>query len=196
MRSALLACSAACMLTLLPCPAFAKTIDLRRMSEASGEYQISFCARPSPDAPAGLPGHAFVAFSTRAAGGNWTFHSIGRTVTVGTSPANAAWSYFGDPVSGALKAEIYTSAMQTCLTAQVNSNDYNAAEALSQNPLAQYGLGLPTDPVFEFYKLGEDDCISFLVDVASVLKRSGLKVPTRHALDTPIEFVEALKVAN
>lgn len=195
MRSALLVIFAVFTSATWSCPVFAKTIDLRRMTEASGEYQISFCARPSPGA-SGLPGHAFVAFSKRTPGGDWTFHSIGKTIAAGTTPVDAAWSYFGSPVSGLLKPEVHTSALQTCLTASVSSKDYHAAEALAENPLARYGLGLSSDPVFEFYKLGTEDCISFVIDVASILKAAGLKAPTRHALDTPVEYVEALIQVN
>src|SRR5690606_36732076 len=68
--------------------------DLRRQTDAAGLTEISFCARPSPDA-FGFPGHAFVAFSDQIAGGSRSFRAVGHTLAAGTGTAAVVLSYFG-----------------------------------------------------------------------------------------------------
>lgn len=106
---------------LVPGYSSAKAIDLRNATEASGEYEISFCARPSPDTVKRLPGHAFVAFSFKPREGGRTFLAIGHTVQAGVSPVDAAWSYFGGAVPGYLAEEKYSAAMTTCRPYVVSS---------------------------------------------------------------------------
>jgi hypothetical protein len=161
--------------------AVAKEIDLRTMSDQTGDYDIAFCARPTPDAT-GKPGHAFVAFSHQLPNGERDFLAIGHTVGADVTPAKAAWSYFGSPASGLLKEERYTAIKQNCLDAQVNKKDYDRARAFTANPLAQLGIAPADGVVLEAYKLGADDCMTFLIDVATSLKASGLTVPQRKPL--------------
>ena len=172
------------------------TLDLRTSSDVSGEYEIGFCARPSPDTTKQLPGHAFVSFSIKSQDGRRTFKAIGHTVQSGVSGASAAWSYFGDRVDGYLKEEKFTSAMQSCLVAKVNLSDYERAFALTKNALASMGA-IPSDvPVFEFYKLGEDDCLSFMMNVANLLVSKGLKVPKRNPTELPLSYIQRFIEAN
>lgn len=172
--------------------ASAEVIDLATMSEAGG-YEISFCARPSP--ATNKPGHAFVAFSKEAGNDNREFLSIGHTVGAGTSAAAATWSYFGSAVPGVLKEEVYTSIRQNCLTTKVNSADYAAAKALTVSPLAKMGIGAG-GPVIEAYKLGANDCMTFLIDVAQTLAPRGLKVPARGATELPMDYIQRFIAAN
>jgi hypothetical protein len=172
--------------------ASAKVIDLATMSEPGG-YEISFCARTSPDTD--KPGHAFVAFSKKADNNKREFLSIGHTVGAGTSTASASWSYFGSAVPGVLKEEIYTSIRQNCLTAKVNSSDYASAKALTTSPLAKMGIGA-NGPVIEAYKLGANDCMTFLSAVAQTLVPRGLKVPVRGATELPMDYIERFIAAN
>lgn len=183
-------------IVLLPAYAFGATVDLRTSSDTSGEYEVGFCARPSPDAAKQLPGHAFVSFSFKSPDGKRTFTSIGHTVQADISPGSAAWSYFGAPVSGYLAEEKYTSAMQSCLVAKVNRADYEKSFALTTNPLAKMGIG-PTDAaVLQAYKLGVDDCVSFMVNVANVLLPRGLRVPKRGATELPMQYMQRFISSN
>jgi len=184
------------VIVLLPAYSLGATVDLRTSSDATGEYEIGFCARPSPDSVKRLPGHAFVSFSFKAPDGKRTFTSIGHTVQSGVSPSAAVWSYFGDPVSGYLAEEKYTSAMQSCLIAKVNRGDYEKAFALTTSPLARMGIG-PTDAaVLQAYKLGVDDCVSFMTSVANVLVPRGLKVPQRAASELPLQYMQRFIFSN
>lgn len=173
----------------------AKELDLRTMSDQTGEYNVAFCARPSPDAT-GKPGHAFVSYSHVLPGGDREFLSIGHTVAAGVTPPSAIWSYFGSSVSGLLKEELYTSIRQNCLDVQVNKVDYDRARALASSPLSLLGI-VPADGiVLEAYKLGADDCMTFLIDVANSLRSKGLKVPARHTGELPMPYVQRLSDAN
>jgi hypothetical protein len=180
--------------TVLIGNAWAKELNLRTMSEV-GEYNVAFCARPSPDAT-GKPGHAFVSYSRVVSGDDREFLAIGHTVGADVAPAIAVWSYFGSPVSGLLKEERYTSIRQNCLDVKLNKSDYDQARALASNPLALLGI-IPADRiVLEAYKLGADDCMTFVIDVANSLKSKGLHVPPRHTGELPTPYVQRLSDAN
>lgn len=171
-------------------PVIAKIIDLKNSSDISGDYELGFCARPSPDTFKQLPGHVFVSYSHVPNKGQRTFFAIGHTVTPDSSPAAATWSYFGKPVEGYLKEEIYTSSMEQCLRVKVSKKDYDAAYALTVSPLQSLGVLSHKDlPVFQAYKLGEHDCMEFLIKVGSTLKSKGLKLPQRGATEFPIPYV-------
>src|ERR1700752_4782173 len=107
MRASILAWGV--FIAFVPALGRAETIDLTNMSELAA-YEVSFCARPSPDTVKRLPGHAFVAFS-QATSGRRDFTAIGHTIPAGSEMA-AAWSYFGVPTTGLLAEEIYTDALQ------------------------------------------------------------------------------------
>lgn len=176
--------------------AIGATIDLRTLSDATGEYEIGFCVRPSPNTAKNLPGHAFVTFSFSPSNKQRTFVSIGHTVQPGTSPVSAGWSYFGESVSGYLAEETYTSAMQACLVAKVDKADYEKGLALTKNPLASMGITSPSSPVLQAYKLGTEDCVGFMIGVANVLKSKGLKVPVRGATELPMQYMQRLVSSN
>lgn len=183
-------CGTFCLSIICSTPGFAKIIDLRNASDIAGDYELGFCARPSPDTFKSLPGHAFVSYSHVPTKGQRKFLSIGHTVPSGTSPASATWSYFGKPVEGYLKEEIYTSSMEQCLRVKVNKGDYDTAYGLTINPLQSMGISVPKDmPVFQSYKLGGNDCMEFLIKVANTLKAKGLKVPERAATEFPIPYI-------
>lgn len=173
----------------------AKELDLRTMSDPSGEYNVAFCSRPSPDAT-GKPGHAFVSYSHVLPGGDREFLAIGHTVGADVTPGMAIWSYFGSPVSGLLKEELYTSIRQNCLDVQVDKSDYDRARAFSSSWLAQLGIGPANGIVLQAYKLGADDCMTFAIDVANALTGKGLNVPARNALELPEAYIRRLADAN
>jgi hypothetical protein len=173
----------------------AKIVDLSRFSDPGGTYEIGFCARESPDAKLQLPGHAFVSFSHRPIQGNRSFLALGHTIGPGTGTTGAAWSYFGAPVAGIIKEENYTSRMQHCLVVKVDKKDYDGAMALTKSPLVKLGLDA-SNAMLQNYKLGAEDCISFTREVASHLKRSGLKIPERQPSDVPQKFIAKLIEQN
>lgn len=177
--------------------AIAKVIDLRNQSDIVGDYELGFCARPSPDTLKQLPGHAFVAYSHVPSKGERTFRAVGHTVSPGVSPGSAAWSYFGKPVAGYLKEEQYTSSMERCLRVKVNKTDYEAAYALTVTALQAMGMqGAADVPVFQAYKLGANDCMNFVINVAEVLKGKGLTVPQRGSAELPTNYIERLIQSN
>jgi hypothetical protein len=173
----------------------AKTLDYRTLSDPAGEYDIAFCARPSPDST-GKPGHAFVAFSHKGVGGDRDFLALGHTVSAGTAVASAGWSYWGAPVPGRLKEERYTAIKQACLVVKVDRKDYDSGIARIVDPLAKLGLSRPGDIVFESYRLGAEDCIAFMVSVANLLKPKGLKVPDRGGAELPMNYMGRFIAAN
>ncbi|MBI4000758.1 MAG: hypothetical protein HY348_03130 [Nitrospira defluvii] len=153
----------------------AELVDLRTSTDISGTYEVGFCARPSPDTVKHLPGHAFVSFSYSPYHGQRTFLAIGHTVLEGNSASRALWSYFGSSVTGYLKEEVYTSRMERCLQVKVNEADYEAAYALTANALSLMGIEAPKEmPVFEAYKLGDMDCMHFLIRVAEIIRPRSL----------------------
>jgi hypothetical protein len=183
------------MATLVSATAWAKEIDRSTRSDPAGIFQIGFCARPSPDTFKKWPGHAFVAFSHQKPSGQRDFVAIGHTITAGVTPAQAIWSVVGAPVSGVLKEELYTSAMQNCLVVKVDKEDYDRAFELTKSPLQKMGLSA-IGPVLEGYKLAADDCMAFMIAVANTLSRKGIVVPARAATELPIDYMRRLVTAN
>lgn len=181
----------------VPQPASSKDIDLRTMSEASGVYDVAFCSRSSPGL-SGEPGHAFVAFSHKPPDAERDFLAIGLTVTAGVTPTAAAlsWFYWGKPISGRLKEELYTDIRQNCLNVGVDKQDYDRARALADDPLQKLGVTQAPGIIFEDYKLGQEDCMTFLTAVARKLESKGLKVPQRGSTELPMHFVQRFIDAN
>ena len=99
-------------------------------------------------------------------------------------------------MNGLLKEERYTSIRQNCLDVDVNKADYQRALAYTANPLAQLGIGSPGDIVLQAYKLGNEDCMAFAINVAKALESSGLKVPARRAMELPTDYIQRLSDAN
>ncbi|MBQ1499185.1 MAG: hypothetical protein IIZ38_12800 [Sphingomonas sp.] len=183
-------------LVLFTTPALARDKDLRTMSSASGETEIGFCVRPSPDA-FGFPGHSFVTFSATRPGGGRSFRAVGHTVAAGTSPAGAAFTYFGGrPVAGAQMEERYTHLKQACLNLKVDRAAYDRAVAAARPTLTALGFSNETAAALERYSLNGNDCIDFAVRVADALAPAGLRVPARSAVDTPRTYLEKLIAAN
>lgn len=170
---------------------FAAELDLSNRSDPAAVYNVAFCGRPSPDST-GKPGHAFVAFSRKPHGGERDFLAIGHTVAASTGAVEATWSYFGEPVPGLLKEELYTSVQQNCLDVTVNKEDYEAARSLTVSPLETMGVIPAGTPVFEAYKLGESDCMTFVMAVAGVLEPRGLRIPDRGATEFPMAYIQRL----
>lgn len=187
---------AALLIVSLSFPASAKEIDLRNQTDTEGEYNIAFCARPSPaPAPAGLPGHMFVAFSKTVGNNERTFVAIGHTIGAGVKDAAALWSYF-KPVNGLLKEEMYTSIQQNCLDVRVNKADFDKAFAKTADPLASLGITTGQDVVLQQYSLGAEDCMTFTVGVAQVIAPRGLVVPARGGTELPMDYIQRLVNAN
>jgi hypothetical protein len=122
--------------------------------------------------------------------------AIGHTLASGTSAARATWSYFGAPVQGLLKEELYTSIQQNCLDVLVSQEDFQRARALSADPLHKVGLTAREGTVLESYKLGEQDCMTFLIGVARMLESKGLKVPVRGVTELPMQYITRFVSAN
>lgn len=180
---------------LIAVPAAANTLDLRNQTDGDGSTrEISFCARPSPDKP-GLPGHAFLIFAVLDNSGVQKFRTLGHTVF---AIGDALLSYGGlIPASGALVQEKYTSTKQECLTVQVNAADFNAAYATAAQPLSKIGIVFDEAlPIQKAYSLGVEDCVQFLVSVASRFIPKGLKVPTRNTHELPLSYVRRLIDTN
>ncbi|MFQ8433812.1 hypothetical protein [Amaricoccus sp. W119] len=108
----------------------AAELDLSNRSDPKAVYSVAFCARQSPDST-GKPGHAFVALSCKPHGGERDFLAIGHTIAAPTGAVEATWSYFGEPVPGLLKEELYTSVQQNCFDVTVNKEDYEFARRLT-----------------------------------------------------------------
>lgn len=174
-------------------PCFAgphKEIDLSTISDPSGEFAVSLCARSSPSTT--VPGHAFVVYSQKPHGGDRKVLSVGFTTTSG--PAKAALSYKGwlTKVDGYLGEEKYTSVNEACLVVKVDKKVFEAAWNLA-HPLAI----IPALADLRFtaaYTLGEHDCMTFMSDVAASLK--GVTVPTRMALELPLPYIRRMIESN
>jgi hypothetical protein len=181
---------------LLGGTAWSKDIDLSTRSDPDGSFQIGFCARPSPDTFKGWPGHAFVSYTHRKPRGEIQFTAIGHTVTAGVSPVRAAWSLFGSSVSGLLKEEVYSATLQNCLLVKVDRENYERAFELTKSPLQKLGIVRDASPVFETYKLGAEDCVSWMTAVALTLRSKGIVVPTRGNTDIPMSYMQKFIAAN
>jgi hypothetical protein len=157
-----------------------RIVDLRTRTDAAAEYEVGFCARPSPDASmGGVPGHAFVSFSMKPAGGERTYVAVGHTTKAPVPAALLSYVKVFGPVPGYLGEELYTSLKEQCLIAQVNREDYNKALALAKNPLAALGLDASDAPVRLAYSLGAQDCMTFMIHVMQSIGGSTLKIPSR-----------------
>jgi hypothetical protein len=173
-----------------------KVIDLKNYSDADGiEREISFCARPSPGG-SNLPGHAFVAFSTVTPNKGRSYQAVGHTTSAG--PATTLLTYFKifPNVSGHLAEERYTDAKEKCLVVKVNKPDYEEAYSAARTPWAQSVPELTNPPTLLLaYRLGDDDCMSFMTGVAS--KFGGrLKLPKRGAVELPLPYLRRFIEAN
>jgi hypothetical protein len=78
----------------------------------------------------------------------------------------------------------------------VNKVDFDRARALAQDPLSKLGLTAQPGTVFQAYKLGLDDCMTFVISVAETLRSKGLKVPAREATELPMAYMVRFIAAN
>lgn len=174
---------------LIPLKGFAgphKEIDLRTMTEATGEYDISLCARTSPSGP--VPGHAFVVYSHRPPGKERKILAVGFTTSSG--PVQAALSYKGwlTKADGYLGEERYTSVNERCLLAHVDKKVFEQAWSFAHPFVSIPGLN---DLRWTgAYTLAQNDCMTFMSSVADLLK--GVKVPTRGATELPLAYLRRL----
>ena len=173
-----------------------KSIDLRQQTDASGhEYSISFCARPSPaPAPAGVPGHAFVAYAKKPKGQNtYQYLAVGLQPESAVSGLLSYSAWYPNPV-GYLGEELFTHANEACLVAHVSEADFNQAY-LKAKPFAN--LPVFTDVKYlTRYELTANDCITFMTDVAKGFQSKGLKVPQRQTTELPLTYLRRLVDAN
>ena len=195
-RVAILAGVIAGVVFFVAAPAGARDKDLRTSTDANGETEVGFCARPSPNA-FGFPGHAFVVFSATRPGGGRDFRAIGHTVASGTSVPAVVFSYFGGAsVSGQQAEEKYTALRQACLTVKVDRAVYAKAIAAAQPTLTVLGVPADVAASIERYSLGSNDCLVFADKVAQTIKPAGLVVPVRSPTDTPNSWINKLIAAN
>ncbi|RVU46014.1 hypothetical protein [Rubrivivax rivuli] len=169
-----------------------KVLDLRTMSDPAGGYEISLCSRPSPSG--NIPGHAFVTYAHRPKqNARPRILSLGFTTSSGA--AKAALSYkgwLGVDADGYLKEENYSSVKEKCLVAQVDKSAFDRAWS--------FAFPLTDIPVLEsltfkgIYTLGENDCMDFMILVATSLK--GVKVPQRGATEFPQPYLRRLIDSN
>jgi hypothetical protein len=178
-----------------PIIAIAEEKDLRTQTDAQGETEIGFCARPSPDA-FGFPGHAFVTFSEIPNGGARKFRAVGHTVSTAGIPATVFTYFGGRPVSGRQMEEIFSHLKQACLVLKVDRAVYDRAIAAARPTLSALGLPDELAATAESYSLTGNDCIDFALRVAQIVQSSGLNVPPRGPTDTPGAYIRKLINAN
>lgn len=196
MRTQFMAILTIAALADAPVCAAAVEKDLRTLSDASGETEVSFCARPSPN-DFGLPGHAFVAFSEKPTGKLRIFRAVGHTIAPTAGPVASGFTYFsGGSVAGQQAEERYTHVKQACLTLQVDRMVYQSALAAARPTLTAVGVPDAVAASVERYTLNGNDCIDFAMKVAQVIKPAGLNVPARGAIDTPMSYLQKLIAAN
>lgn len=171
-----------------------RQLDLRNQSDAGGEYSVLLCSRPSP-APAGLPGHAFVAYSHQPPiGGKRIFFALGFTTSASAVKGLLSYSALLAKPAGYLDEENFSHVKEQCLVLLVNRPDFEKAYAKAV-PYA----GVPALDNLRYaavYSLTRNDCVTFLVSVAGLFTARGLKVPERNLLDLPEVYLRKLIDGN
>ena len=192
LKAAAILCGFCC----LPSLGEAHEKDLRTQTDNLGETEISFCARPSPDA-FGFPGHAFVGFSEKPHGQPRVYRAVGNTVGAAVGITPTIFTYFGGAsVAGRQAEERYTHMKQACLTLGVDRAVYQRALSAARPTLTILGVPDTVAASIERYSLNENDCIDFAMKVAQQLRSAGLSVPARAATDTPPAYITKLINAN
>ncbi|MCU7646881.1 hypothetical protein [Pseudomonas piscis] len=172
-----------------------KELDLRVKSDADGlEREILICARPS--GTASVPGHMFLAFSTRSAvSGHRTYYTIGHTTSAPLAQTLLTYTGLIPNVSGYLTEERYTHAQEQCLVLAVNQGDYDRAFALARPSMEQIAGNMTSaGPLLLGYSLGANDCMTLAIGVAKIFP--GIKVPERKATELPMDYVRRLIDSN
>lgn len=186
--TAIAACYAMAVAQAAPMPH--KVLDLRTMSDPSGEFELSLCSRPSPSG--NVPGHAFVMYSMQPHGSNRKVLALGYTTSAGAAKAALSYSGWLPAADGYLGEERYTSSKERCLVAKVDKKVFDFAWALA-HPLAS----IPALADLRFsgdYRLGDKDCMEFMIKVAKLLP--GVHVPERGATELPQPFMRRVIDAN
>lgn len=165
-------------------------MDLRTMTDPAGEFSVSLCTRPSPTGD--IPGHAFVVYAHKPPTGNRKVLAIGFTTTSG--PMKAALSYNGwlTAADGHLGEERFTHMKEKCLVTLVDKQAFDKAWSVS-HPFASVP-GLATLVWSADYRLAENDCMTFMINVAKTLP--SVKVPSRGAAELPRPYLRRLIEAN
>lgn len=169
--------------------------DLRTHTDAQGETEVGFCARPSPNA-FGFPGHAFVTFSEAPVAGPRSFRAVGHTVGAAGVPATVFTYFGGHAVAGRQMEERFTHMKQACLVVKVDRTAYDRAVAAARPTLTVLGLPDALAASAESYALNGNDCVDFATRVATAIKPAGLSVPARSGTDQPIGYINKLISAN
>lgn len=167
-----------------------KELDLRTLSDPSGEHSISLCARPSPSG--NVPGHAFVVYSVKPPGKDRKILSLGFTTSSGPSKAVLSYKGWLTTTDGYLGEERYTSIKEECLVVHVDKAVFDQAWGLAY-PLASIPA-LADLQLMAAYKLSANDCLTFMSKVAVALK--GVKVPARGTTELPLDYVRRLIESN
>lgn len=172
-----------------------KKLDLRVKSDADGlEREVLICARPSGNAS--IPGHMFLAFSTRStASGQRTYYTVGHTSNAPVPQTLLTYTGLIPNVSGYITEERYTHAQEQCLVLAVNQVDYEKAFTLARPSIEQViGNKTPLGPLLLAYSLGVNDCMGLAIGVAKLFQ--GVKVPERKATELPMDYVRRLIDSN
>lgn len=164
-----------------------KDISIANRSEMTGKYEVGFCGRPSEK---GIPTHAFVMLTHTDPSGNITMKSIGHTAA---DKVNAVLSWFGDPAEGFLEAEKFTHQKQMCLNVGVDLDQYAKVLAHTESALEEFGFDTKNTNIIRSYKLGEKDCLSYVIDIAKDL---GIKTPDRGKYQLPYSYIKELVKIN
>lgn len=188
---------AAALLGVAPATSAAphRVVDMARMSDPDGtRYSVSLCARESPGA-LGVPGHAFVAFSTLTRDGERSYVAVGHTTRAGAAAALLSYKGWIGSAHGQIAEEQYTAVTENCLVINTDREGYDRAWALANARFTLPGSSQGTT-LHMAYTLGERDCIDFMVLIAEVFVPRGLVLPTRAETDVPLAYARRIIDAN
>jgi hypothetical protein len=172
-----------------------RQLDLRNQTDASGEYSVSLCARPSPDTLLSLPGHAFVAYSFLPAGSGSArrFLAVGFTTDSAIKGTLSFSKVLAQP-TGYLEEEHFTHVKEECLVLLVSKADFDRAIA-KVTPYAS----VPAFKDLKYvatYSLTQNDCVTFMSSVAEVFVPRGIKLPARTATEFPTTYLRRIILSN
>ena len=169
-------------------------LDLRTHSDSDGGVrEVALCARPSPSAALGLPGHMFVGYSLVLPDRPRAYLALGHTTQAPASGALLSYSRLMPAVSGTISDERYTATLERCLVVRVNKPDFDRAYSFAVARVDQFSSDPSAwPPITLSYRLGSQDCVNFVVEVAEHFKSRGLKVPARGATEFPMSYVRRL----
>jgi hypothetical protein len=174
-----------------------KSVDARKQTDADGNLRsLSFCARTSPDTATGIPGHAFVGFGVVSQNGERLYSAVGHTTF---DPAGALLSYskLFSPAAGALVEEKYTSVQENCLVVLVNKAAYDQAYDMTKDYLSGQAPSFSGNiKTLLAYRLGAEDCVTFVTRTLKTLEPLGIKVPVRKSTELPLVYIRRVIESN